>query len=118
MQARMLTTSQPPWHKTKAPRPSRADRAAEQADFKMWLADAVAELQREHNVNPSTIPMRVFLLVLLNSRVQQVLLVIAPASWIASPPPRRAWEAFDATNNTFVMWRRVPPWQRRTRGIA
>jgi hypothetical protein len=27
--------------KPKAPPPSRADRAAEQADFKTWLADAV-----------------------------------------------------------------------------
>jgi hypothetical protein len=46
--------------KTKAPRPTRADRAAEQADFKMWLADAVAELQREHNINPAIIPIRVW----------------------------------------------------------
>jgi transposase-like protein len=46
--------------KTKTPRPSRADRAAEQADFKTWLADAVAELQREHNINPSIIPIRVW----------------------------------------------------------
>jgi hypothetical protein len=35
---------------------SRPPRAAEQADYKTWLADAVAELQRQHNVNPSTIP--------------------------------------------------------------
>jgi membrane-bound lytic murein transglycosylase B len=40
--------------KTKAPRSSRAARAADQADFKMWLADAVAELQRKHNVNPAS----------------------------------------------------------------
>jgi hypothetical protein len=33
-------------------------RAAERADFKTWLAGAVAELQREHNVNPSIIPIR------------------------------------------------------------
>jgi hypothetical protein len=33
-------------------------RAAEQADYKTWLADAVAELQREHNVNRSIIPIR------------------------------------------------------------
>jgi hypothetical protein len=46
--------------KAKAPISSRADRAAEQADFKSWLADAVAALQREHNINPSTIPMRVW----------------------------------------------------------
>jgi hypothetical protein len=46
--------------KTKAPRPSRAARAAAEADFKTWLADAVAALQREHNVNPGTIPIRVW----------------------------------------------------------
>jgi hypothetical protein len=46
--------------KTKAPRPGRADRAAEQADFKAWLADAVAELHRKHNVNPAIIPVRVW----------------------------------------------------------
>jgi hypothetical protein len=46
--------------KTKAPRPSRADRAAEQADFKTWLADALANLQRDHNINPSIIPIRVW----------------------------------------------------------
>jgi hypothetical protein len=46
--------------KTKAPRPSRADRPAEQADFKAWLADAVAALQRKHNINPSIILMRVW----------------------------------------------------------
>jgi hypothetical protein len=46
--------------KTTAPRPPRADRAAEQADFKAWLAEAVAALQREHNVNPATIPVRVW----------------------------------------------------------
>jgi hypothetical protein len=36
------------------------DRAADQADYKTWLADAVAALQREHNINPSIIPMRVW----------------------------------------------------------
>jgi hypothetical protein len=46
--------------KTKVPRPSKADQAAEQADFKAWLADAVAALQREHNVNPGTIPISVW----------------------------------------------------------
>jgi hypothetical protein len=46
--------------KVGAPRPSQAARAAEQADFKAWLADAVAELQRTHNINPSTIPMRLW----------------------------------------------------------
>jgi hypothetical protein len=45
--------------KTKAPRPSRADRAAaEHADYRTWLADAVAELQRRHNINPAIIPQR------------------------------------------------------------
>jgi hypothetical protein len=46
--------------KTKSAGPPRADRAAEQADFKTWLADAVAQLQREHNINPSIIPIRVW----------------------------------------------------------
>jgi hypothetical protein len=41
-------------------RASRPSRAAEQADFKAWLADAVAALQRAHNINPSIIPMRVW----------------------------------------------------------
>jgi hypothetical protein len=44
--------------KAKAPGSSRANRAAEQADFKAWLADAVATLQREHNANPTIIPVR------------------------------------------------------------
>jgi hypothetical protein len=44
--------------KVRASRPARADRAAEQADYKTWLSDAVAALQREHNINP--IPMRVW----------------------------------------------------------
>jgi hypothetical protein len=47
-------------HKPKTPRPARADRAAEQADFKAWLADAVAALQREHNINPAVIPQRMW----------------------------------------------------------
>jgi hypothetical protein len=34
-------------------KPPPTKRAAEQADFKSWLADAVAALQREHNVNPA-----------------------------------------------------------------
>jgi hypothetical protein len=46
--------------KTKAPRPAQADRAAEQPDFKTWFADAVAALQREHNVNPAIIPQRMW----------------------------------------------------------
>jgi hypothetical protein len=36
------------------------DSAAEPADFKTWLADAVAALQRKHNVNPAIIPVRVW----------------------------------------------------------
>jgi DNA-directed RNA polymerase specialized sigma24 family protein len=46
--------------KPTSPPSSRDDRAAERADFKTWLADALAELQRKHNVNPGTIPMRVW----------------------------------------------------------
>jgi hypothetical protein len=50
----------PTKRKPGASRPSRADRALEQADFKTWLAAAMAELQREHNVNPAIIPVRVW----------------------------------------------------------
>jgi hypothetical protein len=39
---------------------SAKDRAAEQADFKTWLADAVAELQRQHSINPAIIPQRIW----------------------------------------------------------
>jgi hypothetical protein len=49
----------PTKRKPGASRPSRADRALEQADFKTWLAAAMAELQRKHNVNPAIIPVRV-----------------------------------------------------------
>jgi|Tabmets5t2r1_1033131.scaffolds.fasta_scaffold166292_1 hypothetical protein len=37
---------------------SAKDRAAEQADLRAWLADAVAALQRDHNMNPAGIPQR------------------------------------------------------------
>jgi hypothetical protein len=57
--------------KVRASRPARADRAAEQADFKTWLADAVAELQREHNINPSTIPVRVWRHLYIQGRAPQ-----------------------------------------------
>jgi hypothetical protein len=46
--------------KPKSLRPSRAARAAKQADFKSWLADAVAALQRQHNINPAIIPQRMW----------------------------------------------------------
>jgi hypothetical protein len=46
--------------KPKPPQHSQAHGAAEQADFKTWLADAVAQLQRAHNINPSIIPIRVW----------------------------------------------------------
>jgi hypothetical protein len=57
--------------KVRAPRPARADRAAEQADFKTWLADAVAELQRKHNVNPAIIPVRVWRRMYIQGRSPQ-----------------------------------------------
>jgi hypothetical protein len=58
--------------KTKAPRPSQADRAAaEQADFKAWLADAVAALQREHNINPAIIPRLAWQLLYIHGRSPQ-----------------------------------------------
>jgi hypothetical protein len=37
---------------------SAKNRAAEQADFTAWLADAVAALQRDHNMNPAITPQR------------------------------------------------------------
>jgi hypothetical protein len=49
-------------------KPPPTERAAEQADFKSWLADAVAELQRKHNVNPSIIPIRVWRHLYIQSR--------------------------------------------------
>jgi hypothetical protein len=45
---------------TKASRPSRADRAAEQADYAAWKLAAVAELTNRHEVNADTIPERVW----------------------------------------------------------
>jgi hypothetical protein len=57
--------------KVRASRPARADRAAEQADYKTWLANAVAALQREHNINPSTIPMRVWRHLYIQGRTPQ-----------------------------------------------
>jgi hypothetical protein len=41
-------------------RASRPSRAAEQVDFKAWLADAAAALQLSHGVNPGRIPVRVW----------------------------------------------------------
>jgi hypothetical protein len=58
-------------HKPKTPRPARADRAAEQADFKAWLADAVAALQREHNINPAIIPRLAWQLLYIQGRSPQ-----------------------------------------------
>jgi hypothetical protein len=57
--------------KTKAPRPTRADRAAEQADFKTWLADSVAALQRDHNINPGMIPIRIWRRLYIQGRSPQ-----------------------------------------------
>jgi hypothetical protein len=50
----------PTKRKPMASRPSRGDRALEQDDFKTWLAAAVAELQREHNINPAISPQRMW----------------------------------------------------------
>jgi hypothetical protein len=38
--------------KTKAPRPTRADRAAEQADYAAWKITAGADLLERHDVMP------------------------------------------------------------------
>jgi hypothetical protein len=47
------------------------DRATEQADFKSWLADAVAALQREHNTNPAIIPVRIWRHLYIQGRAPQ-----------------------------------------------
>jgi hypothetical protein len=52
-------------------KPPPTERAAEQADFKSWLADAVAALQREHNVNPGIIPVRVWRHLFIQGRSPQ-----------------------------------------------
>jgi hypothetical protein len=50
---------------------SAKDRATEQADFKTWLAAAVAELQRKHNVNPAIIPVRIWRHLYIQGRAPQ-----------------------------------------------
>jgi hypothetical protein len=67
----MLTTSQPPWHKTKAPRPSRADRAAEQADYAAWKLAAVANLTNRHDIKAGTIPERLWRRLYIQGRSPQ-----------------------------------------------
>jgi hypothetical protein len=44
--------------KTKAPRPPRADRAAEQADYAAWKTEALADLANRHAVRAGIIPER------------------------------------------------------------
>jgi hypothetical protein len=44
----------------KAPRPSRVDRAAEEADYAAWKLAAVAELTNRHDVKAGTIPERLW----------------------------------------------------------
>jgi hypothetical protein len=51
---------EPMAHRTKATRPSTADRAAEEADYRTWKARAVAELERRYHVLATTIPERVW----------------------------------------------------------
>jgi hypothetical protein len=46
--------------KTKASRPSGADRAAERADYAAWKAEAVADLANRHDVRPGIIPERLW----------------------------------------------------------
>jgi hypothetical protein len=45
---------------SKAPRTSRADRAAEQADYAAWKILAGADLLGRHDVKPGTIPERLW----------------------------------------------------------
>jgi hypothetical protein len=76
--------------KTKAPRPSRADRAAEHADFKTWLSEAVAELQRKHNINPAIIPARVWRHLYIQGRSpQNAADQAAVSAWSARPATER-----------------------------
>jgi hypothetical protein len=46
--------------KTKAPRPARADRAAEQTDYGAWKIEAAADLATRHGVAPGSIPERLW----------------------------------------------------------
>jgi hypothetical protein len=46
--------------KTKAPRPPRADRAAEQADYAAWKTEALADLSNRHAVRAGIIPERLW----------------------------------------------------------
>jgi hypothetical protein len=47
------------------------ERAAEHTDFKSWLADALAALQREHNTNPAIIPVRIWRHLYIQGRAPQ-----------------------------------------------
>jgi hypothetical protein len=57
--------------KTKAPDHRARLAPPRRPDFKTWLADAVAELQRKHNVNPSIIPVRVWQQLFIQGRSPQ-----------------------------------------------
>jgi hypothetical protein len=46
--------------KAKAPRPSQAERAAEQTDYRAWKIEAAADLANRHTVAPGTIPERLW----------------------------------------------------------
>jgi hypothetical protein len=57
--------------KTKAPDHRARLAPPRRPDFKTWLADAVAALQRDHNINPGIIPIRVWRRLYIQGRSPQ-----------------------------------------------
>jgi hypothetical protein len=57
--------------KTKAPRPARADRAAEHADYATWKVEAMADLTNRHDAKASIIPERLWRLLYIQGRSPQ-----------------------------------------------
>jgi hypothetical protein len=58
-------------HKPKAPRPSQADRAAEQANYADWKILAGADQLERHDVKPGTIPERLWRRLYIQGRSPQ-----------------------------------------------
>jgi dihydropteroate synthase len=57
--------------KPKPSRPSRADRAAEQANYTAWKILAGADLLERHDVKPGTIPERLWRRLYIQGRSPQ-----------------------------------------------